>query len=169
MNIPYSVILVAVAGMLLGGCGEKEKPPEPSTPISPPTSQAPIVAPGVPPPPIALPPATEPAPAPAPSSAQPATDMAATEEAMRKSDCMTCHLVDKKLIGPAYSWVAYRYKDDKDAVEKLAATIKKGGMGNWNAYTGGVPMTPHPQLSDETIRSMVLWVLNQTPVEPPKL
>lgn len=88
---------------------------------------------------------------------------------MRKSDCFTCHAVDKKIVGPAYAWIAYRYKDDKEVVAKLVATIKKGGMGQWNAYTGGVVMTPHPQLSDDEIKAMVEWVLSQTPVEPPKV
>jgi len=88
---------------------------------------------------------------------------------MRKSDCFACHAVDKKIVGPAYSWVAYRYKDDKEAVTKLADKVRKGGMGQWNAYTGSVVMTPHPQLSDDVIKVMVEWVLSQTPVEPPKV
>jgi cytochrome c551/c552 len=41
-------------------------------------------------------------------------------------------------------------------------------MGQWNAYTGSVVMTPHPQLSDDAIKAMVEWVLSRTPVEPPK-
>jgi cytochrome c len=90
------------------------------------------------------------------------------EAAMRKSDCFTCHGVDKKMVGPAYAWVAYRYKDDKEAVVRLVTKVRNGGMGQWNADTGGAPMTPHAQLSDDEIKAMVEWVLSQNPVEPPK-
>lgn len=93
--------------------------------------------------------------------------MASTEAAMRRSDCFTCHAVDKKIIGPAYSWVAYRYKDDKEATANLSAKIKNGGMGNWNDYTGGATMSPHQQLPEDDIKAMAQWVLGQNPVEPP--
>lgn len=145
----FGILLLAASTVWLGGCGKKEKPQEPSSPV------------------------TSPVQAPAPQAAMPAGQGAAVaaagaEAAMKKSDCFTCHAVDKKIVGPAYSWVAYRYKDDKEAVAKLAAKVRKGGMGQWNAYTGGVVMTPHPQLSDEEIKAMVEWVLSQAPVEPPK-
>ncbi len=146
------VLLLVGSAALLGGCGKKEKPPEPSSPIS----QAPA------PPPNAGAPAGM-------ASGKPVT-IADAEAAMKKSDCFTCHAVDKKLVGPAYSWVAFRYKDDKDAVAKLSAKVKNGGAGNWSAYTGGVAMTPHPQLSDAEIKAMVQWVLSQPPVQaPPKV
>ena len=147
------ILLIATSAISLSGCGKKEAPQEPSSTVAP-LSQAPAPK--------------------APEAALPAADGAAVtvagaEAAMRKSDCFTCHAVDKKMVGPAYAWIAYRYKDDKEAVAKLATTIKNGGMGQWNAYTGGVPMTPHPQLSDDEIKAMVEWVLSQTPVEPPKV
>ena len=41
-------------------------------------------------------------------------------------NCMTCHAVDKKLVGPAYKEVATKYGGQKDAVDKLAAKIMKG-------------------------------------------
>lgn len=149
------VLLLAVSAVLLSACGKKEKPQEPSSPMAP-LSQAPAPA--------------------APEAAMPAGQAAGSagvtaanaEAAMKKSDCFTCHAVDKKIIGPAYSWVAYRYKDDKEAASRLVAKVKQGGMGQWNAYTGSVVMTPHPQLSDDEIKAMVEWVLSQTPVEPPK-
>lgn len=146
------VLLLAASAISLSGCGKKEAPQEPSSPVAP-LSQAPAPK--------------------APEAALPAANgaaatVASAEAAMRKSDCFTCHAVDKKMVGPAYAWVAYRYKGDKEAVAKLAAKIKTGGMGQWNAYTGGVVMMPHPQLSDDEIKAMVEWVLSQTPVEPPK-
>ncbi|MDD5328940.1 MAG: c-type cytochrome [Sulfuricella sp.] len=145
-------ILLLAGTAVLGGCGKKEKPPEQPSPIS----QAP-------------------APTPAPASAgmaasNPAVTIADAEAAMKKSDCFTCHAVDKKLVGPAYSWIAFRYKDDKDAVTKLAASVKNGSTGMWAAYTGGAAMPPHPQLPDHDIRAMIQWVMSQQPVEaPPKV
>lgn len=144
------ILLLAASAISLIGCGEKEPPQEPPSPVAP-LPQAPVTA----------------APAPAPEKQLPVATGA--EVAMKKSDCFTCHAVDKKIIGPAYSWVAYRYKDDKEAASRLVAKIKNGGVGQWNAYTGSVVMTPHPQLSDDEIKAMVEWVLSQTPVPPPKV
>lgn len=145
---------LTMAGVL-AGCGKKEPPPAPST--------APQVAPA----PQAETTAPAPAPAPAPTEAAPAS-VSGAESLMKKSDCFSCHKVDAKLVGPAYAWVAYRFKGDASAVDKLAAAIKNGSSGQWTAYTGGIPMPPHPQLSDADIKAMVKWILSQTPVAPPK-
>lgn len=103
------------------------------------------------------------------AAAPAAPTLADAESLIKKSDCLACHAVDKKLVGPAYAWVAYRFKDDKGAADKLAAAVKNGSSGLWTAYTGGVPMPGHPQLSDQEIKAMVEWVLSQKPVEPPKV
>src|SRR6478609_8486222 len=58
-------------------------------------------------------------------------------------NCMACHAVDKKLVGPSYKEVATKYAGQKDAVDKLAAKIIKGGAGAW----GPVPMPANPQVS----------------------
>ena len=154
---------LSVAG-LLGGCGKKEPAPAPAPEVTP-APQAAITPPPSPPPaPAATPAPTVP---PAPNEAAPPT-VGGAEAAMKKSDCFSCHKVDTKLVGPAYEWVAYRFKGDASAPAKLAAAIKNGSTGQWTAYTGGVPMPPHPQLSDTDIQAMVKWVLSQTPVAPPK-
>lgn len=87
---------------------------------------------------------------------------------MKSSDCFSCHAVDTKMVGPAYAWVAHKYKGQSGADKKLAQKIKQGGAGNWNALTGGVPMPPHPQLSDADAKAMADWVLKQKPIAPPK-
>lgn len=154
-----AVLLLTLSTISLSGCGKKEKPPEPSSPVVS-LSQPSVPAPA---------PAAAEAAMPAERAAGSSAGTAANAEAvMKKSDCFTCHAVDKKIIGPAYSWVAYRYKDDKEAITKLVVKVKKGGMGEWNAYTGAAAMTPHAQFSDDEIKAMVEWVLSQTPVEPPK-
>ena len=73
-----------------------------------------------------------------------------------KSDCLTCHKEDTKLIGPAYADVAKKYKNDDATVDSLANKVIKGGSGKW----GDVPMTPHPQLSMDDAKEMVKYVLS---------
>jgi cytochrome c len=76
-------------------------------------------------------------------------------ELAKKSNCMACHQVDKKLVGPSYQDVAKKYAADKGAEAKLADKVKKGGSGVW----GPVPMAPNPQVSDADIKTLVKWVL----------
>ena len=82
---------------------------------------------------------------------------AADEEALAKSkNCLTCHAVDKKLVGPAYKDIAAKYKGDSSAPAKLAAKVKAGGKGAW----GEMPMPPNNVTDDEASR-LVAWVLSQ--------
>jgi cytochrome c len=84
----------------------------------------------------------------------------ADEALARKSGCLECHSVDKKVIGPAYRDVAARYKGDARARNALIEKVKKGGKGNWTEVTGGVLMPPHsPRLSDAEVQRLVDWVL----------
>lgn len=72
-------------------------------------------------------------------------------------NCMACHAVDKKLVGPAYKEVATKYAGQKDAVDKLSVKIIKGGSGVW----GPVPMPANPQVSDAEAKKLAAWVLGQ--------
>ena len=72
-------------------------------------------------------------------------------------NCMACHAVDKKLVGPAYKEVATKYAGPKDAVDKLAAKIIKGGSGVW----GPVPMPANAQVNDAEAKKLAAWVLTQ--------
>ncbi len=71
-------------------------------------------------------------------------------------NCMACHAVDKKLVGPAYKDVAAKYAGQKDAVDKLAAKIIKGGSGVW----GPVPMPANTQVNDAEAKKLAAWVLS---------
>lgn len=73
-----------------------------------------------------------------------------------KSDCLTCHKEDTKLVGPAYADVAKKYKNDDATVDSLANKVIKGGSGKW----GDVPMTPHPQLAVNDAKEMVKYILS---------
>ncbi|MBW8721158.1 MAG: c-type cytochrome [Polaromonas sp.] len=70
-------------------------------------------------------------------------------------NCMTCHAIDKKLVGPSYKDVAAKYAGQKDAADKLAAKIVKGGSGVW----GPVPMPANPQVSPDEAKKLAAWVL----------
>lgn len=80
----------------------------------------------------------------------------ANKDLAAKSGCMTCHQVDKKLVGPAYQEVATRYKGQSDAVQKLSTKIKAGGKDAW----GPVPMPPNPNVNDADISTLVKWILS---------
>lgn len=72
-------------------------------------------------------------------------------------NCMACHAVDKKLVGPSYKDVAAKYAGQKDAVDKLAVKIIKGGAGVW----GPVPMPPNAQVSEADAKKLAAWVMTQ--------
>ena len=71
-------------------------------------------------------------------------------------NCMACHAVDKKLVGPSYKEVAAKYAKDKGAADKLAAKILKGGSGVW----GAVPMPANTQVSEAEAKKLAAWVLS---------
>ena len=79
------------------------------------------------------------------------------DEAMAKAkNCMACHATDKKLVGPSYKDVAAKYAGQKDAADKLAEKIIKGGAGVW----GAVPMPANPPVSPAEARQLAVWILS---------
>lgn len=93
----------------------------------------------------------------------------------KKSGCLACHSVDKKVVGPAWKDVAEKYKGQTEitatltdgTVEKgspkvvLVKKVQKGGKGNWTQVSGGVPMPPYsPRVSDADIDKLVDFVLS---------
>ena len=72
-------------------------------------------------------------------------------------NCMACHAIDKKLVGPAYKDVAAKYAGQKDAVDKLSQKVLKGGAGVW----GPVPMPANAQVTEAEAKTLVQWVLTQ--------
>lgn len=81
---------------------------------------------------------------------------AQADEALAKAkNCMACHAIDKKLVGPAYKEVAAKYKGDAKAPAMLAAKVKAGGKGVW----GQIPMPPN-NVTPEEATKLVAWVLS---------
>ena len=85
------------------------------------------------------------------SSAMASADLA------KAKNCMACHAVANKLVGPAFKDVAAKYAGQKDAEAKLSAKVMKGGSGSW----GAVPMPANPQVSEAEAKTLVKWVLSQ--------
>lgn len=81
----------------------------------------------------------------------------ASPELAKKHNCLACHTVDKKVVGPSYKEVADKYRGDKAAEAKLADKIKKGGAGVW----GQVPMPPNATVPDPEIKALVSWIMSQ--------
>ena len=73
----------------------------------------------------------------------------------QKNACMSCHGVDKKIVGPAFNDVAKKYAGDKTAEAKLMAKVKTGSKGAW----GEIPMPPNPQVTDADSKKIIAWVL----------
>lgn len=79
--------------------------------------------------------------------------------AVNAPDCMRCHGVDRRYVGPAFNQVAARYQGRSDAIAYLAGKIRNGGAGEWDRA-----LTPrHPQLSEEQARQMAQWVMSLPP------
>jgi cytochrome c len=85
------------------------------------------------------------------SSAMASADLA------KAKNCMACHAVANKLVGPAFKDVAAKYAGQKDAEAKLVGKILKGGSGAW----GAIPMPANPQVSDAEAKTLVKWVMAQ--------
>ena len=75
---------------------------------------------------------------------------------MMSLDCKSCHKVDEKSIGPAFTQVAERYQKNPDALNYLVQKVIKGGSGNW----GEVAMAAHPDLKPDDARMIINWVLS---------
>ncbi|MDC8786970.1 c-type cytochrome [Roseateles koreensis] len=80
----------------------------------------------------------------------------ASLELAQKKNCLACHAVDKKVVGPSYKDVAAKYAKDKDAVAKLSGKILKGGSGVW----GPVPMPANTQVNEAEAKQLATWVLS---------
>ncbi len=74
---------------------------------------------------------------------------------VKASDCTSCHMVERKIVGPSYADVAAKYELTEENVSMLATKVIEGGVGVW----GEIPMPAHPGLSEEDAKDMVRYVL----------
>ena len=81
----------------------------------------------------------------------------ASPELAQSKNCMGCHAVERKLVGPAYKDIAKRYASDPTAADVLANRIVHGGSGVW----GVIPMPANPRVSAEDAKKLAVWILEQ--------
>ena len=74
---------------------------------------------------------------------------------VKESDCVTCHSIKEKLIGPSFTNIAVKYDLTIDNINKLSEKIIRGGGGVWHE----IPMTPHPDVIKENAKAMVKYIL----------
>lgn len=76
-------------------------------------------------------------------------------EKVKASDCLSCHMVERKIVGPSYAEVAAKYENTEENVSMLAGKIIAGGVGVW----GEIAMPAHIGLSEEDAKDMVRYIL----------
>jgi cytochrome c len=81
----------------------------------------------------------------------------ANADLAKAKNCMACHSVANKVVGPAFKDVAAKYAGQKDAEAKLSQKIIKGGSGVW----GAMPMPANPQVSEAEAKTLTKWILAQ--------
>ncbi|MFL9926238.1 c-type cytochrome [Herbaspirillum lusitanum] len=79
----------------------------------------------------------------------------ANPDLAKAKNCMACHTVNNKVVGPAFKDIARKYAGQKDAEAKLAHKVVNGGGGVW----GAVPMPANRQVSEAEAQTLVKWIL----------
>lgn len=78
------------------------------------------------------------------------------EKLIAKSDCVACHKIDKKLIGPSYIDIANKYADNDKNISYLSNKIIKGGSGVW----GTIPMAAHAAMKKDEAKTIAKYILS---------
>lgn len=136
MNFSKTLVFVLSSSILLGACGNSGD----KTATTKDTTAASTTT------------------APATSTGNAADDKAL--DMIAASDCTTCHRLHQagegSSIGPAYDQVAAKYSPAADStVDRLVKKVISGGSGIW----GTVPMTPHPTLKTDDVKTIVTYIL----------
>lgn len=79
----------------------------------------------------------------------------ASPQLAQQKACVACHAADKKILGPSFKDIAAKYAGQKDAVDKLAQKVIKGGVGVW----GQAPMPANSSVSEAEAKTLVQWIL----------
>lgn len=75
---------------------------------------------------------------------------------LKKNECLGCHKMEGKLVGPGFAEVAKKYKNDASAAEKLSSKVSKGGSGVW----GTMPMPPMSAVKPEDLKVIIAHILS---------
>lgn len=88
-----------------------------------------------------------------------AVNKIAAQQLIQKYACLSCHAIDRKLVGPSYTDIARKYKNNPLAAKQLAQKIRTGGIGTW----GQIPMPGQPKIKDDELKIIVNWILADAP------
>jgi len=78
-------------------------------------------------------------------------------ELLQKSNCLGCHKIEGKKVGPSYTEVAQKYKGDANAAAMLENKVAHGGNGVW----GSMPMPANsPHVAEKDIKVMIAFILS---------
>lgn len=91
----------------------------------------------------------------------PPTSSLTGQALVQASDCLRCHGMDRRYVGPSFRQIADRYREQPDAANYLARKIREGSVGEW----GRTVMPRHPQVNEVQAQAMALWVLGLQPAE----
>ncbi|MDO8351113.1 MAG: hypothetical protein Q7S94_08185 [Gallionella sp.] len=74
----------------------------------------------------------------------------------KQNNCMACHAIDRKMVGPSWKAVAVKYRGDAGAEAHLVNKIAKGGSGVW----GSMAMPGNSKISEADRTTLARFVLN---------
>jgi S-disulfanyl-L-cysteine oxidoreductase SoxD len=74
----------------------------------------------------------------------------------KRKACLSCHGVEKRIVGPSFKEVSARYKGQPGVEARLLEKLKRGGSGTW----GPLPMPPNPDLAEADAAALIRWVLD---------
>ena len=80
---------------------------------------------------------------------------------VQASDCLRCHGMDRRYVGPSFRQIADRYREQPDAANYLARKIREGSVGVW----GRTVMPRHPQVNEAQSSDMARWLLSLPPAQ----
>lgn len=84
----------------------------------------------------------------------------ANAQLAQKKNCMSCHTVARKVIGPGFKDVAVKYAGQPDAVDKLAQKVLTGGSGVWGPVFMPGMKDANPPVSPAEAKELVQWILS---------
>ena len=91
----------------------------------------------------------------------PKTTSLAGQALVEASDCLRCHGMDRRYVGPSFRQIADRYRAQPDAANYLARKIREGSVGVW----GRTVMPRHPQVNEAQSSDMARWLLSLPPAQ----
>ena len=91
----------------------------------------------------------------------PQTSSLAGQALVQAGDCLRCHGMDRRYVGPSFRQIADRYREQPDAANYLARKIREGSVGVW----GRTVMPRHPQVNEAQSSDMARWLLSLPPAQ----